>query len=185
MKKLFIPLLFLISSSACGGNNTMPPQIPNDSVSVHDIQMAIWALPFKHKDIVLAQAILETGWFKSKNFMNNNNLFGMKQPHTRMTTSDTSYDGYAHYNSWQQSIIDYYILQSTTESVYPRSREQYYHYLDKTYSEVGRSYSSQLKDIIKRLDLDTTQCTKENHSHKKMPTKKRHHKKKVVKHKHK
>jgi hypothetical protein len=183
MKNLFILLLFVFSS-ACANKNAMPPRIPNDSISVHDVQMAIWALPFKHKDIVLAQAILETGWFKSKNFMNNNNLFGMRQPHTRMTTSDTAYDGYAHYTNWQQSVIDYYLLQSTTETIYPRSREQYYHYLDKTYSEVGISYSSQLKDILSRLDLDTEQCKEENHTHKKV-IKHSAKKYKSVKHKHK
>ena len=138
----------------------------------------VWSLPFKHKDIVVAQAILETGWFKSPTCINNNNLFGMKQVYTRSTTSDTVLNGYSHYRNWRQSVIDYYILQSTRESIIPTTREQYYHYLDKVYSEVGRSYSSQLKDLIQRLDLDNDDpkpVVKETHKkiiHKKHKTKK-------------
>ena len=126
-----------------------------DSVSVDSLKMMVWSLPFKHKDIVVAQAILETGWFKSKNYQINNNLFGMKQVYTRATTADTTINGYSHYPNWRMSVIDYYVKQSVREDILPTNREQYFHYLDKIYSEVGSSYSSQLKDIIKRLDLDS------------------------------
>ena len=78
----------------------------------------------------------------------------MKQVFSRATTADTTINGYSHYPNWKQSVIDYYIKQSTRENIIPTNREQYYHYLDKIYSEVGSSYSSQLKDIIKREGLD-------------------------------
>jgi flagellum-specific peptidoglycan hydrolase FlgJ len=164
--------------------NPLPQDRPltiKDSVTIDSLKMMIWSLPFKHKDIVIAQAILETGWFKSKNYQINNNLFGMKQVYTRATTADTTINGYSHYANWRMSVIDYYIKQSAREDIISTNREQYYHYLDKIYSEVGKSYSSQLKDIIKRLDLDNDDPQSIVVHHKKenkKEIKKKHHKKK-------
>ena len=141
-----------------------------DSLTIQNLTYVVWSLPFKHKDIIIAQAILESGWFKSKNCINNNNLFGMRQVYTRTTTADTVINGYSHYPNWKQSVIDYFILQSTRESIVPSNRTAYFHYLDKVYSEDGRSYSNQLKALIKRLDLPSDDPK---------PTVKIHHKKKV------
>jgi len=164
MKKLLIALLVFTSCNA----PAQVPLAPEDSVNIHNIQMDVWALPFKHKDIVVAQAILESGWFKSNNFKVNNNLFGMKYPHTRVTCSDSSINGYAHYPNWHMSVVDYYLLQSVTEDINPtHSREEYFRYLDRVYSEVGRSYSSQLKSILARINLQTEECNKPKHTHKK------------------
>ena len=71
-----------------------------------------------------------------------------------MTTADSVIDGYSHYPNWRMSVIDYYLLQSTRESIINSDRETYFRYLDKVYSEVGHDYSRQLKDIIARLDLE-------------------------------
>jgi uncharacterized FlgJ-related protein len=134
--------------------NKAHQHLPDDSLTIKNLNYMVWSLPFKHKDIVVAQAILETGWFKSSTCINNNNLFGMKQVYTRSTTSDTVLNGYSYYRNWRLSVIDYFILQSTRENIVSTNREQYYHYLDKVYSEVGSSYSSQLKDIIRREGLE-------------------------------
>ena len=155
MKKVILGILFVVTFYSCKGQELQTELTKEDSMNVKNIQMAVWALPFKHKDIIVAQAILETGWFKSKNCVNNNNLFGMRRAYTRMTTSDTTLNGYAHYANWRMSVIDYYLLQSTRENIIPTSRAQYFHYLDKTYSEVGRNYSDQLKDILSRINLET------------------------------
>lgn len=153
MKKLILLLLLMPFYTSCL-NQTPPPLTIQDSVSVDSLKMMVWSLPFKHKDIIVAQAILETGWFKSKNYQVNNNLFGMKQVYSRATTADTTINGYSHYPNWRMSVVDYYLKQSTRESIIPTTREQYFHYLDNVYSEVGSSYSSQLKGIIKRLGLE-------------------------------
>ena len=145
-------ILLLMAPIACANKSQQP--LPDDSLTIKNLNYMVWSLPFKHKDIVVAQAILETGWFKSSTCINNNNLFGMKQVYTRSTTADTVLNGYSHYRNWRQSVIDYYILQSTRENIVSTNREQYYHYLDKVYSEVGSSYSSQLKDIIRREGLE-------------------------------
>ena len=153
--RLLITLLLVSVLSSCKAQNLDTDLTKEDSMNVKNVQMAVWSLPFKHKDIIVAQAILETGWFKSKNCVYNNNLFGMRRAYTRMTTSDTTLNGYAHYTNWRQSVIDYYLLQSTREDIIHTTRAQYFHYLDKVYSEVGRNYSDQLKDILSRINLDT------------------------------
>ena len=91
--------------------------IPNDSLTVKDVELAVYSLPFKFKRIVVAQAVLETGWFTSKNFKVNNNLYGMRVPYNRMTTADTSINGYAHYKKWEESVIDYYLMLSVRNDI--------------------------------------------------------------------
>jgi hypothetical protein len=155
MKKILLALFFvLVACSFVTTKPNKPTQIANgDTLTVENLTLTVWSLPFKHKDIIIAQAILETGWFKSTNCLNNNNLFGMKRSYSRASTYDTTINGYAHYSNWKMSVIDYYLLQSVRESIIRTSRDQYFRYLDKTYSEVGSNYSSQLKDIIARLNL--------------------------------
>jgi hypothetical protein len=159
MKKIFILLALCVGVSVYAAKpfKKITQKIPlvamGDTLNVENLILTVWALPFKHKNIVIAQAILETGWFKSENCSRNNNLFGMRRSYTRISTSDTTISGYAHYDNWKMSVIDYYILQSTRESIIPTSEDQYLRYLNRTYSEVGSSYSRQLEDIIKRLDL--------------------------------
>lgn len=170
MKRILFLILVVTSLSAKAS-----PQI-KDTLNVDNLRLSIYSLPFKYKGIVLAQAILETGWFKSDNCLKNNNLFGMKRVHARVTTSDTTINGYAHYSNWNMSVIDYYILNSVTQDIIPsRTKEEYYHYLDRIYSEVGKSYSSQIKNIVDRLavlypddpnfDLDTHNVSHSNNKH--------------------
>lgn len=62
-------------------------------------------------NIVLSQAIIESSHFNSKLFKENNNLFGMKHPSRRPTTSLYSHNGYAYYESIDDCIVDYLLWQ--------------------------------------------------------------------------
>ena len=53
----------------------------------------------KYPKIVLAQAILETGWFKSSVCRKKHNLFGLTNPHTGK---------YYEFNHWTESVRAYY-----------------------------------------------------------------------------
>ena len=53
----------------------------------------------KYPKIVLAQAILETGWFKSSVCRNKNNLFGLTNPRTKT---------YYEFDHWTESVKAYY-----------------------------------------------------------------------------
>lgn len=53
----------------------------------------------RHPKIVLAQAILETGWFRSSLCRNRHNLFGLTNPQTGK---------YYEFNHWTESVRAYY-----------------------------------------------------------------------------
>ena len=53
----------------------------------------------RHPKIVLAQAILETGWFRSSLCRNRHNLFGLTNPKTGK---------YYEFNHWTESVRAYY-----------------------------------------------------------------------------
>lgn len=103
-------------------------------------------LNIKHYEIVFAQAVLETGHFKSKSFTIGNNLFGMKKARKRATTAIGEYLGHARYKSWKESVIDYALYQSTYLSKL-KTKEQYFNYLTENYAEDKR-YVELLKKII-------------------------------------
>ena len=108
MKKIVLTTLLICALTSCTSQPTVMT-IPKDSITVKDVELAVYALPFKFKKIVVAQAVLETGWFTSKNFKVNNNLYGMRVPYNRMTTADTSINGYAHYKKWEESMFHFQI----------------------------------------------------------------------------
>jgi len=102
-------------------------------------------LNIKFPWIVFAQSKLESNNFKSKLFIENNNLFGMKHPKSRVTTSTMEYSGYSFYCSWKESILDYALYQARYLSNIKNEKE-YYEYLQKSYA--GDSlYSLKIKKI--------------------------------------
>jgi len=109
-------------------------------------------LNVKFPYIVMAQAIAETGHYKSQVFKENNNLFGMKQATVRINTAKGTQNGHAYYDNWYQSIYDYafyqcrYLGQINSES-------EYYLYLSSSYAEAGDGYVKLLKNIIETEKL--------------------------------
>ena len=73
MKKILLATVFIFIT--CSFVIIKPKPKPNrilqiangDTLTTENLSLTVWSLPFKHKDIIIAQAILETGWFKSKN----------------------------------------------------------------------------------------------------------------------
>jgi tRNA splicing ligase len=66
----------------------------------------------------------------------------------RTTTSVGSYHGYAIYESWRESIEDYYLFQKMLFSTHKFTRASYLNYLDKYYS-TSKGYKTALLKIIK------------------------------------
>jgi uncharacterized FlgJ-related protein len=97
------------------------------------IKMYIEELNIDHADIVFNQARIESGNFSSTIYKENNNMFGMKVATQRPTTSIGENRGYAVYLNWQQSIIDYALLQSW--SYKNLNRKEYLDKLNNNYAE--------------------------------------------------
>jgi len=108
-------------------------------------------LNFKFPHIVLAQAILETGHFESKIFVENNNLFGMKEARVRLNLAKGTQYGHAYYDNWKESVSDYALWYSTF-AYKCKSEKQLYKLLNKQYAEASY-YPQALKRIIKENNL--------------------------------
>ena len=134
-------------------NSSKPSQIPvKEEVKTTDFTEEklieyVKELNIKFPHIVLAQARLESGNFKSNIFKENNNLFGMKEAKQRISTNKGTNLGHAKYESWKECVLDYALYQATYLSKF-KTEEQYYSYLADNYAANGR-YVKLLKDIAK------------------------------------
>jgi len=99
-------------------------------------------------DIVFAQAVLESGSFTSRLTKENNNIFGMRRPTKRPTTSVGESHGYAVYESWRESIEDYALFQEMLFSKHKFTRSSYLEYIDKYYSTT-KGYKNRVLRIIR------------------------------------
>lgn len=84
MRKAVFTIVLLASAICCNGQ------------TIQEVRAEIMRQGLPHPDIVLAQARLETGNFKSTGCRRDHNLFGIK--HGRH---------YAKYSRWQDSVTDY------------------------------------------------------------------------------
>ena len=109
-------------------------------------------LNIRFPHIVLAQAILETGYYESRIYQENNNLFGMKQARARSTTAVGTQLGHAYYDHWKESVMDYALYQNAYVNKI-RNEGKYLKYLDKNYAE-AKNYDEKLKTIIERERLE-------------------------------
>lgn len=91
----------------------------------------------KHKNIVYAQAILETGHFRSKVCREYNNLFGLYNSSTK---------DYYKFNHWSESVVAYlnYIQYRY------KPPDDYYQFLIKIGYAEDPQYVEKLKNIVKR-----------------------------------
>lgn len=107
---------------------------PYSSLMDSNVYREIVSNNIYHPDIVLAQAKLETGNYKSKVCTAYNNLFGLRKP-----------DGsYYKFNSWKESVKAY---KDWVQNKYTPPND-YYDFLDSIgYAEDG-NYTNKLKDMV-------------------------------------
>ena len=130
MKKLIllVLLLLVVTGELKNGVVKITPQYY--LFSKENMIKLIIELNIAHPDIVIAQAIIESGNFKSNIFKENNNLFGMKMPEYRKTTAIGINRGHAVYSSCRESVIDYALWQGkrarySTKNQYLRRLKSY------------------------------------------------------------
>lgn len=121
------------------------------TVTLNNVIALIKKVKLEHPDIVVAQAIEESGELKAPRFINDNNMFGMKKAGSRPTLA-VSYDkhNYAQYTEWKHSVYDYSLYQAAFAR--GLSREGYFSKLSRTYAG-NPEYVSNLKAIIKSHNL--------------------------------
>jgi uncharacterized FlgJ-related protein len=145
MKKLII--LLLVFSSF------MPHTKAKNDLSIlnkENLWLTIKAMDIMYPEIAFAQAILETGHFKSNNCKEANNLFGMMMPNVRETVAVRKNErGFAVYETWIHSVQDYALYQEFMMRNRKMTRSQYLNFIDRKYSE-SRGYANKLKNIIQK-----------------------------------
>lgn len=117
-----------------------------DVFSVEALREEMKRCGIKFPNIVMAQARLESGNFRSRIFREANNLFGMKLARSRNTTAIGEFSGHALYENWRQSVMDYSLYQSTYLRKI-RTEEQYLEYLSQSYAE-SPTYVEKIKKMI-------------------------------------
>lgn len=108
-------------------------------------------LNIKFPHIVMAQSMVETGYWKSDIFIENNNLFGMKEARIRVNTALGTNRNHAYYSDWVSSVLDYAFYQSTYLKNL-KTEEQYYDYLSRSYAE-SNHYIESVKAMVKKENL--------------------------------
>lgn len=112
--------------------------IKEAELTVASLYAALKRHGVKHPKIVLAQAILETGWFRSQVARSKNNLFGLRNPRT---------GEYYSFNTWEDSIDGYV---SMVQYKY-RQNENYYAFLNRIRYAGDRNYTRKVMEIANRL----------------------------------
>ena len=111
----------------------------------------ILQLNIKFPHIVLAQAELESGHFKSPIFKENHNLFGFKEAKIRPTTNKGENKGHAVYYNWRDCVVDY-ALYSAPYLNDIKSEREYLEYLKQNYAEDPK-YIEKLIVILRKNNL--------------------------------
>lgn len=91
-------------------------------------------------EIVVAQAILETGYYRSEGCKKDNNLFGLYNSNKKE---------YFKFSHWTESVKAY---RDMIQYKY-KNNEDYYHFLDRIGYAEDSLYNNKLKNIIKRYGL--------------------------------
>ena len=124
-----------------------PKYIPklDSTFSQEALVKYVYSLNVRFPHIILAQAHLESGKFTSGIFVKNNNLFGMRQARLRPTTNKGSRNGFAKYDHWRDSVMDYILYYAVYMHKF-KTEEAYYAYLDRSYAN-NPNYSKLIRKI--------------------------------------
>ncbi len=119
MKTFVILLILAICSLSIGKADSVKPdfarliheweirEMKMTPFSVDNLVKYLKLIDAPDPEMMIAQFVVETGWFKSKLFTKGNNVCGMKLAHKRQTTAIGQMYGYAAFEHWTDSVDDF------------------------------------------------------------------------------
>lgn len=110
----------------------------NSDLNIENLISVLEKYNVKEKKIVLAQALLETGYFSSTLCLESHNLFGLRHP------SDGSYYTF---NNWEESVKAY-----MDDVQYKYNGGDYYAFLKRIGYAEDRNYTNKVRRIANRLN---------------------------------
>ena len=111
-------------------------KVDNKELTIENLYAALKKHGIKFPKIVLAQAILETGRFRSRVCNEHNNLFGLR--HSK---------GYFTFNHWEESVIAY----RDKVQYKHRETENYYAFLKRIGYSTSKDYVRKVRKIADQL----------------------------------
>ena len=147
MKSIILTYCFILPSSLMNSNMNTAVEIPSadllpnyvieadvpEELSVENLYAELKKQKVKHAEVVLRQAVLETGWLKSYSCRERNNLFGFWYKKE-----------YINFDSWKASVTYYKDWQ---ERHYKDDNQDYYDFLVKRGYAEDPIYIKKLKSI--------------------------------------
>lgn len=113
----------------------------NGELTVKSMYAELVKQGIAHPKIVLAQSILETGWYKSRQCKVNHNCFGLYNSKQKR---------YARFKSWRHSVIVY---KTDVQYKYDKSKHKtYYDFLHKIGYASDKNYITKLKRIVALIE---------------------------------
>jgi flagellum-specific peptidoglycan hydrolase FlgJ len=114
------------------------------SQSQNEIYKYLNQIGIKQAEIVMAQCLVETGHLTSNIFIQNNNLFGMKEAGKREKTAQGTKRKHAYYPHWKASVRDYLLYQRA----YYNGEEDYYLFLSRMGYAANKGYIDKVKMVL-------------------------------------
>jgi len=129
-------------------------QLEHSEFSYNNLVTYMDLLKIEEIEVVIRQAVLESGWFKSDLFVHHNNLFGMKKPQIRPTTAIGRALGHAKFRHWTDSVKDYVLWQNYFKTIMSIDNiDNYYAFL----SHVGYAENGKYVALLKSINLEKLQ----------------------------
>lgn len=144
MKLLVLLFLSTIAWGSVGKDTVLvyPKIFTSDPPTVATVYHACIKHGIKYPDIVTAQSVLETGYYKSDLCKQNNNLFGLYNSNRRE---------YYKFNTWEESILGYKnLVEYKFADTLDLSKENYLKFLENLPYAMDQDYIKKVKTILYR-----------------------------------
>lgn len=151
MKRLItIALIVICGFFVCG--TEIEQSYKEKECTRENVYQAIRDCGIDNPHVVFAQMSIESADFGSKLKKSNNNIAGMRLPNKRQTTAVGEKKGYAFYENWFSSVVDYLLYQKMLTHEKKLNDKQYIAKLCKRYAE-DPGYRTKIVKKMKELDM--------------------------------